>query len=349
MTTRKLCIDLVLEAVQNGARMKEACKILFISVRTLERWRKSPDIGDSRNGPNSEPANKFSVAERAEVIRICNSVRFKNLPPSQIVPLLADDGVYIASEATMYRILKEEGLLSHRTNSKPRKRHKPMELIATKPNEVWTWDVTYLKTHVKGAFYYLNMIIDVFSRKIVGWDVYLEDNSDNASLLAEITCLVEGIERDQITLHSDNGKSQKGATTLGTLQKLGVAPSFSRPSVSNDNPYSESLFKTLKYRPTYPEQGFASVEDATNWVVKFVDWYNTEHLHSGIKFVTPESRHLGADVSILQARKRVYDKAKLKNPDRWSKDVRDWKRINYVLLNPLTSTREMYKLEEASK
>ncbi len=338
-------MELVGEATNNGARKEKACEILGLSARTMERWERAPVKGDMRKGPETVPANKLTPEERQQVIHISTSEQYKDLPPSQIVPGLADEGTYIASEATFYRVLKEEKMLAHRSDSKPHKRHKPDEYIATAPDQVWSWDVTYLKTHIKGMFFYLYMIMDVYSRKIVGWDVHFEDNAENAGILAEITFMMEGIEEDQVVLHSDNGPAQKGATMLGTLQNLGVAASFSRPSVSNDNPYSESLFKTLKYCPSYPEKGFENIDQAKSWVEKFVKWYNTVHLHSGIKFVTPESRHNGEDKAILIARKDVYRMAKDSNPNRWSREIRNWDRIDHVLLNPLKSTRELYNLK----
>jgi len=341
-------MELVEEAMNNGARKEKACETLGISTRTMQRWESADVKGDMRKGPKTKPGNKFSPEERQKVIEIATSEEYKDLPPSQIVPLLADKGIYIASEATFYRILQEEKMLNHRSDSKPHKRHKPNEYIATRPDQVWSWDVTYLKTYTKGLFFYLYMIMDVYSRKIVGWDIHFEDNAENASLLAEITCMLEDIDENQVVLHSDNGGSQKGATMLGTLQSLKVATSFSRPSVSNDNPYSESLFKTMKYCPMYPENGFENIEQAKEWVAIFVKWYNTEHLHSGIKFVTPESRHNGDDKAILEHRKDVYRSAKESNPNRWSKDVRNWDHIGHVLLNPLKSTREMYSLLENS-
>ena len=202
----------------------------------------------------------------------------------------------------------------------------------------------YLKTYTKGMFFYLYMIMDIYSRKIVGWKVHFEDNAENAGILAEITCMIEGIEEDQVVLHSDNGPSQKGATMLGTLERLGVAASFSRPSVSNDNPYSESLFKTLKYTPSYPEKGFSNIEEANLWTQKFVLWYNTIHLHSGIKFVTPQDRHMGLDRHILENRKNVYEYARINNPNRWSGKTRNWEYIENVTLNPLATTKQMYTL-----
>jgi putative transposase len=339
-------MELVGKAVINGARKKKACDTLGVSARTMERWEQEPEKGDLRRGPKTEPANKLTMQEQEKVIGICTSEEFKDLPPTQIVPRLADRGQYVASEATFYRVLKAEKLLAHRDDTKPKNGHKPEEHIATAPNQVWSWDITYLKTSVKGLFFYLYMIMDVFTRKIVGWDIHMEENSEHAAILAEITCMVEGIDFLQLILHSDNGSAQKGATMLGTLQKLGVVPSFSRPSVSNDNPYSESLFKTMKYRPSYPERAFESIDQAKEWVEAFVEWYNTEHLHSGIKFVTPQERHTGLDINILERRHQVYEAARAKAPHRWSGKTRNWDPIEYVLLNPLKSTRQMYTLGE---
>lgn len=341
MGTKTLCIELVGEAVNSGARKHKACEIIGIPTRTMERWEVKLEKKDMRKGPNTMPANKQSQKEKQAIIDVCITDEFKDLPPSQIVPLLADKGVYLGSESTFYRVLKEAKLLAHRVDTKPKTRHKPDEHIATARNQVWSWDVTYLKTYTKGMFFYLNFIMDIYSRKIVGWAVHHEDNADNASQLAEITCMLECIDSGQIVLHSDNGKSQKGATTLGMLEKLGVATSFSRPSVSNDNPYSEALFKTTKYLSSYPEKGFETIEEARLWVEGFVTWYNTEHLHSSIKFTTPESRHLGLDCAILENRKKVYEAAKAKNPNRWSGNTRNWNHIKEVTLNPLTKAKEI--------
>jgi transposase InsO family protein len=176
--------------------------------------------------------------------------------------------------------------------------------------------------------------MDIFSRKIVHWEVHECESAELAAAMIEKACILNNIVRDQITLHSDNGGPMKGATTLATLQRLGIAPSFSRPGVSNDNPFSESLFKTMKYCPSYPERGFASLYEARIWVEKFVNWYNNHHLHSGINYVTPTSKHCGVDKKILNKRHMVYQEAKEKNPNRWSKETRNWSTVEKVELNP---------------
>lgn len=264
-----------------------------------------------------------------------------DLSPSQIVPTLADRGSYIASESSFYRVLKENKMLEHRGKSKRPEQKRPAPLVARAPNEIYSWDITYLKGPVTGQFFYLYMFMDIFSRKVVGYEVHENECMIKSSCLIEEICGKEEIEKDQVTLHSDNGGAMKGATMLATLQRLGIVPSFSRPRVSDDNPFSESLFKTVKYCPSYPNRPFESLDKARKWVDNFVDWYNNRHLHSGIKFVTPADRHAGKDEEILQRRRIVYETAKLKNPNRWSRGTRNWDRIDKVNLNHLQGDNKM--------
>ncbi len=269
------------------------------------------------------------------IIKIANNEKYRDLPPSKIVPLLADDDIYIASESSFYRILRAEKQLTHRQLSKPAKHHKPRECVALSPNQVWTWDISYLPTQVKGLYFYLYLVMDIYSRKIVGWSIHESESSKQASQLILQCCLDEDIKKDQITLHSDNGKPMKGMTMLAMLETLGVIPSFSRPSVSDDNPFSESLFRTLKYHPSFPMiQKFQTILDARAWTEKFVTWYNSIHLHSALKFVTPNDRHTGKDDMILQHRHQVYEQAKQQHPERWSGKTRNWILPNIVTLNP---------------
>lgn len=336
-------IFLIKEAVEAGARKFMACETLDLEIRTIERWENSP--ADGRRGPHSKPSNALTEEERVKVLEVANSSEYANLPPCQIVPKLADQGEYFASESSFYRILKKEKLLTHRSKSNPRTNTKPEELVALGPNQIWSWDITYLKTALKGAYYYLYLPMDIFSRKIIHWEVHENENAELASGMIAKACFMNQIQEDQIVLHSDNGGPMKGATMLATLQRLGVAPSFSRPSVSNDNPYSESLFKTLKYCPSFPARGFANIDDAREWVKRFVHWYNNIHLHSGINFVTPASKHCGSDEKILEKRHNVYELARLRNPNRWSKQTRNWSMVSIVKLNPgKTSTTGGFQL-----
>ena len=340
LSDRKHLSGLIEEAVSAGARRNECCKALDFSVRTLQRWENDSDQGDRRRGPTNGSASQLTEEERLSILNVSNSLEYRNLPPSQIVPKLADEGIYLASESSFYRILKAAGLDAHRLNTKPRTHCKPLAVIATAPNKVWSWDITYLKSPIRGQYFFLYMIMDVFSRKIVGSEVYWCESAEYASLLMADTAKKYGVEPGDLTLHSDNGGPMKGATMLATLQKLGIVPSFSRPKVSDDNPFSESLFKTLKYRPSFPDGAFASIEEARLWVERFVAWYNNEHLHSEISFVTPASKHLNEDFEILQRRTQIYLEARGKNPLRWSGNIRKWDRITEVYLNPTKEMRE---------
>ena len=331
---------MVEEANRNGARITEACKMLGISTRTFERWCEKDCMVDGRQGSNDAPANKLSHEERKEVLRIVNSPAYRELSPNQIVPTLADEGKYIASESTMYRILHQEDQQKHRENSKPATHKRPGELKATGPNQVWSWDISYLPAEVRGTFYYLYLVLDVWSRKIVGWEIHDCECMEISSAMITKIIDANGLNGDQLALHSDNGGPMKGSTMLATLEQLGVMASFSRPGVSDDNPYSESLFRTLKYRPAYPSKPFKSIEDARRWVMEFVNWYNTKHLHSSIRFVTAESRHNGDDKKILRRRHEVYEKAKQKNPIRWAGKTRNWNTVETVSLNPAKASTE---------
>ena len=247
-----MILGLIDEAVAAGARRGAASRCAGLSHRSLQRWERAEVGDDGRAGPRTKPANALSAAERKAVIAIVNLPEYRDLPPKQVVPRLADAGHYCASESTIYRILRTEAQLAHRGRA----------------------------------------------------------------------------------LHSDNGGPMRGSTMLATLQHLGIVASFSRPSVSDDNPYIESLFRTLKYRPGYPHKPFETIEQARAWVTGFVAWYNAEHRHSGIRFVTPDERHDGREHAVLANRVRVYERARRKNPNRWSCATRNWSPTAAVFLNP---------------
>lgn len=335
LAERQQIVSWIEEASLAGARRAKACALLGITLRTLQRWQESGEIAeDGRRARDCVPPNKLSDQERQAVLAIANSTEFAALAPSQIVPILAERGQYLASESTFYRILREAKQLQHRQASRVAACHPPKALKATAPNQLYSWDITYLPTSVKGVFFYLYLFMDVYSRKIVGWQVYERESSEWAADIVRDIVQREGIPRQQVTLHSDNGGPMKGATMLATLQALGILPSFSRPAVSNDNPYSEALFKTLKYRPDYPARPFNDLNQARRWVAGFVDWYNQEHRHSAIQFVTPDQRHSGQDRAILKQRKTVYEAAKKQRPERWRGETRNWEPVCVVYLNP---------------
>jgi putative transposase len=304
-----------------------------MSLRTYQRWRKAPTATDQRHGPRTKPRNALTATQRKNLLRIMNSNKFRDLPPPQIVPLLADRGKYYASESTMYRVLREEHLLAHRGHAKPREPRPVPIHVATAPRQVISWDITYLRSAVRGEFYYLYMHVDLFSRKIVAWAVHEHEDDVLAAALVERCMNDEGITSPGVILHSDNGGPMRGSNMVAKLDALGIRQSLSRPRVSNDNPYSESLFRTLKYRPTFPSKPFASIEAARAWVAQFVHWYNTQHRHSAIEYVTPDERHAGKHIEVLSRREALYTEARRRHPERWSGPIRDWTPTNVVRLN----------------
>jgi len=266
-------------------------------------------------------------------LEVANSPEFRDSSPKQIVPILADRGAYVASESTFYRVLRAEGQQKHReTSRQPRVR--PHAQTATGPGQVWSWDITYLRANVRGTFYFLYLFVDVWSRKIVGWEVHEDESMEHASVLVRRLARQEGIDPDQLVLHSDNGGPMKGATMKATLDALGITPSYSRPHVSDDNPFSEALFRTLKYRPEYPHDAFGDITEARAWVAAFVDWYNNEHRHSAINYVTPEQRHARRHLKLLLDRTAVYAAARQRHPNRWTGRCRSWTPVEEVHLNP---------------
>ncbi|MUV38166.1 hypothetical protein JNUCC1_02177 [Lentibacillus sp. JNUCC-1] len=335
---RARAVELIQEANRNGARLSKACEELHIHVRTYQRWVSEGDVKvDQRpHAKRPTPKNKLSEEERAEILEVVNREEYADLPPTQIVPQLADQEKYIASESTFYRVLREEEMQNHRGRSQKPKRRVPESHLATAPNQVWTWDITWLGGPVKGLFYRLYLILDLFSRKAVGWEVWESEEAQYAEKLVKKAVLKEGIKGSPLVLHSDNGSPMKAATFLGLLETLGIQSSFSRPRVSNDNPFSEAMFRTLKYRPEFPHKGFASLEDARKWAGQFIKWYNEVHLHSGLNFVTPAQCHSGEFKDILAKRHDVYEQAKQHHPERWgARNTRDWSPHEEVALNPM--------------
>ena len=331
---------LIDEARRNGARLGPACDVLSISVRTYQRWIKEGfHTADKRPlVQRKPPKNKLTPKEQEDIVRTCNSAKYVDLTPPQIVPKLADEGIYLASESSFYRILKANHQHAKRTpthhrGSKPITTH-----IATAPNQVWSWDITWLPGPIRGIFFKLYLIIDIFSRFIVGWEVHENESAAHAETLIKKAVFQHGTFGTLLVLHSDNGTPMKAQNFQSLLGRLGITKSYSRPRVSNDNPYSESLFRTLKYRNDFPNTGFFTLEAARRWVYPFVQSYNNEFLHSRIQWVTPYQRHYGLDAAILAFRKQVYEEAKANRPERWSGATRDWSRIETVSLNPVGDT-----------
>jgi putative transposase len=335
---RRKIIALIDEAVAAGARRSAACAELDLHERTLRRW-KDPEGGireDRRPfADRPAPANKLSEEERDRIVATCATAEFASLPPSQIVPRLADGGIWIASESSFYRVLRERGQNHRRGRARPPTRRKPPATFEAKgPCQVWSWDITWLPGPIAGAFFYLYLIVDIWSRKIVGWEVHAHETADFAAQMLERTVWGEKCLTSPLVLHADNGSPMKGATMKATMERLGVTASFSRPRVSNDNPFSEALFRTCKYVPNWPARGFATIDEARGWVQGFVRWYNFKHRHSAIRFVTPDQRHRGEDRTLLANRHRVYELARAARPERWSGRTRCWTQTGSVWLNP---------------
>ena len=347
---RSLAQD-IQDARDGGARLKQVCDVAGIDARTLQRWNSREGLtkGDGRPAAlRPTPSHALSLDERAKLVSVANEARFCAVPPARIVPMLADEGVYLASESTFARVLRTHGQTAHRGRAKaPRAKRPPTTHIASAVSQVWCWDMTYLPATVIGRWFHLYLILDLYSRKIVGWEVHANDSSDHAMHLVRRTALSEGIAAltDKPVLHGDNGSTLKATTVLAMLEWLGVKPSYSRPRVSDDNAYAESLFRTAKYRPEFPVKGFATLQAARQWGAAFVHWYNVEHKHSGIRYVSPQQRHTGEDHAILGARHSLYTQAKARNPARWARNTRDWSPIGPVTLNP---ERDSIILEHAS-
>ena len=334
---RQTAVTLIKEACWHGAWLEPACALLGITGRTYQRWTREGSVrADGRpTAIRPKPSNALTPEERQAVLKVCTEEAHADLPPGQIVPRLADAGVYLASESTMYRVLREEGLQHHRGRAKaPSSPKAPTTHCASAPNEAWCWDITWLPGPIRGQFFFLYLILDLFSSKIVGWEVHDAERGEHASALVERTVWREQCVDKPMVLHGDNGSPLKGATVQTMLAKLGITASFSRPRVSNDDAYAESIFRTLKYEPAFPRNGFESLEAARNWVHAFAHWYNTQHRHRGINYVTPEQRHEGLDVEILAKRHALYQAARAQNPQRWSGETRNWDRPEQVWLNP---------------
>jgi putative transposase len=323
------------EAEMAGARLHAACQVIGVSARTIQRWRRHPDGDDRRCGPRHRAGNALNAREATEVLALMTSAAYGHLSPKQLVPRLADEGRYLASESTMYRLKRRVGRGPHRPPTLRTQVPRATTVHrAVRSNRVWSWDITYLPTVIRGRFLRLYLVMDVWSRRIVGWEVHDAERAERAATLIQRICAESGVDPNGLVLHADNGKPMRGNTMIATLQWLGIVPSFSRPHVCNDNPYSEALFRTLKHTPAYPRLPFASSDAARQWVARFVRWYNTEHRHSAIRYVTPDQRHAGAEVAILARRRRLYERARRRTPMRWSRHIRNWAPIGAVVLNP---------------
>jgi transposase InsO family protein len=337
---RRTLMDHIAQARAAGARLRPACAMAGIDARTLQRWNAGEGAAKGDRRPTAHhpaPPHALSAAERARIIAVANESRFADTPPARLVPALADEGIYIASESSFHRVLRAHGQMNHRGRAQPpRMSRPPTTHIASRPGEVWCWDVTFLPAQIQGRWFYFYLILDLYSRKIVGFEVHDTDSAEHAAHLARRTALAEGVHARPArpVLHGDNGATLKATTVLAMLYWLGIEPSYSRPRVSDDNAFAEALFRTAKYRPEFPLKGFADLDAARAWAARFVSWYNQEHRHSGIRYVAPAQRHAGQDGPVLAARHAVYQDARQRNPRRWTGQTRNWIPIGAVALNP---------------
>lgn len=294
--------------------VKELCELLGISRST---WYRS----QTPKGPDRRtPPRKLTGAEYTAVLSVLNSERFMDDAVPSVHTKLLDEGRYLCSQRTMYRILKAEKQVKQRRHDRKHPVYTKPELLATGPNQVWSWDITKIKGPKSWIFYDLYVVIDIFSRCIVAWCITEYESGEQARVLIGTACAREGIERHQLTVHSDRGRAMRSKCLANLYGELGVQSSFNRPHVSNDNPYSESHFKTLKYRPDYPER-FGSIEDARVHMQTFFEWYNAEHYHSGIAMMTPANVHTGKADGVCRKRQAILVAAHKAHPERFVKGV----------------------------
>ena len=289
-----------------------ACQTLGVPRSTFYRARQPKR--DPKPRPTPERALK--PEEKEQVLQVLNSEPFQDSAPREVYATLLDEGKYLCSWSTMYRILKEHQLVRERRDQLRHPTYTKPELLATAPNELWSWDITKLRGPVKWTYYYLYTILDIFSRYVTGWLIADCESASLAKQLIAETCAKQGIELDQLTLHSDRGSAMISKTVALFLATLGVTKSHSRPHVSNDNPYSESQFKTMKYRPDYPDR-FGSIQDARAWARPFFHWYNHEHHHSGLGLLTPATVHYGQAQAVIDQRQQVLQAAHAAHPERF--------------------------------
>lgn len=291
---------------------KAACRALHLPRASFYRHLRGNAIPPAR----PKPSRALDEAERQAVMDTLHSERFRDQAPSQVYATLLDECTYLCSIRTMYRILDEAGEVRERRDQLRHPNYRKPELLATGPNEVWSWDITKLLGPVKWSYFYLYVILDIFSRYVVGWMVAHRESAELAERLIEESCRKQGIRPGQLTLHADRGSSMTSKPVACLLSDLGITKTHSRPHVSDDNPFSESQFKTLKYRPEFPQR-FGSIEGARSFCQAFFPWYNGEHRHSGIGLLTPEVLHYGHADAVIQCRQAVLSGAYARHPERF--------------------------------
>jgi putative transposase len=295
-----------------------ACQALDVPRASLYRTRQAAESKPQLFSEPTKLPRALSQAEKSAVRQMLNSERFQDSAPREVYGALLDEGQYLCSWRTMYRILAENDEVRERRNQLRHPNYVKPELLATKPNELWSWDITKLLGPTKWTYYYLYVILDVFSRYVVGWLIAECESASLAKELIAETCARQGIQPDQLTIHADRGSSMTSKPVAFLLADLGVTKTHSRPHVSNDNPYSEAQFKTLKYQPDYPHR-FGCQQDARRWAKDFFDWYDYQHHHTALALLTPADVHYGRAEMVIQQRQLVLQAAYQQNPERFVK------------------------------
>jgi putative transposase len=313
-------MDAVASLPPGGGLIGAACAALGLSRASFHRRTATARRPPAPFRPRPRPARALAVSERQAVLDLLREPRFVDQPPAEVYAELLDQGLYHCSIRTMYRILHENGEVKERRQQLRHPVYKKPELIAEGPNRVWSWDITKLMGPAKWTYFYLYAIIDIFSRRVVAWLVADAESATLFKPLFEDAAAKHGVLPGQLTLHADRGPSMKAKATALLLADLGVTKSHSRPYTSNDNPFSESLFKTCKYQPQFPER-FGSIQDAKAFCRRFFQWYNAEHHHLGIGLMTPNQVHYGQADEIYDARKQTLENAFLANPNRFVKNI----------------------------
>ena len=304
-----------MDELAENVGVAEACRVLGVPRSSHYRARQTVEQPVATT-TRPAPARALSAEERTTVREVLNSERFQDCAPRQVYATLLDEATYLCSWRTMYRILAEADEIQERRDQLRHPSYAKPELLATQPRELWSWDITKLKGPAKWTYYYLYVILDVFSRYVVGYMISERETAELAEAFIAETCMKEGICPDQLTLHADRGSAMTSKSVAQMLADLGVTKTHSRPHVSNDNPYSEAQFKTLKYRPDFPAQ-FGSLADARAWARPFFEWYNQEHYHSGIGLLTPATVHSGQAAAVIAARQQVLLAAQEAHPERF--------------------------------
>ena len=297
--------------------VKVACDAIKLPRATFYRYKKTP-FGPQPKKPRPSAKRALSPPEKQHALDILHSERFIDCAPHQVYAQLLDEQTYVCSVRTMYRILEQEGEVKERRNQLRHPKYKKPELLAEAPNQVWSWDITKLKGPAKWTYYHLYVILDIFSRYVVGWMVAHRESADLAKKIIKKSTEKQNILPGQLTIHADRGPSMKSNPVAHLMADLGVTKTHSRPYVSDDNPFSESQFKTMKYRPEFPD-GFGSIQDARSFCIGFFDWYNNEHRHSGIALLTPEMTHYGRACEVIAKRQKTLNNAYEKHPERFVK------------------------------